>query len=230
MEKRQELFRAAEQRWFANWQKSPTRRRWNSLPLQVGDPAPDFRVCDSSGTLRSLSEFWEDRPALLIFWRHFGCGCGVGRAERLTGEYGRLVDAGANVAIIGQGEPERAAWYKDKFSVPCPILCDPDEQLYRAYGLLECSPWLLLGKPKPGPEYFQKVIDAHREKGRPVADNPFLLSGEFVVDTLGRLVLTYRYQYCDNYPDVETLINSIHEAAKEGSRDNESGESPSRRE
>ncbi len=38
-------------------------------------------------------------------------------------------------------------------------------------------------------------------------------TGEFVVDTGGRLVLTYRYQYGDNYPDVETLRASIHEAA-----------------
>ncbi len=210
----QELFEAAEQRWLANWQRGPTRRRWSSLPLQVGDRAPDFQLRDSSGQIRSLGEFWKARPALLIFWRHFGCGCGVGRAKRLGEEYQRLVDAGANIVIIGQGEPERAAWYKDKFSIPCPILSDPDERLYREYGLLECSPWLLLGEPKPGPEHFRHLIGVHREKGRPVADNPFLLPGEFVVDTLGRLILTYRYQYCDNYPDVETLINSIHEAAK----------------
>lgn len=162
--------------------------------------------------MRSLSDFWKERPALLVFWRHFGCGCGVGRAERLKEDYPRLVEAGAAVAVIGQGEPERAAWYKQKFSVPCPVLCDSDERLYRAFGLLECSPWLLLGKPKPGPEYFENLIQVHREKGRPVADNPFLLPGEFVVSTQGRLVLAYRYQYCDNYPEVEVLLASIQEA------------------
>lgn len=215
----QTLFEAAEERWFSNWQKGPTRRRWNSLPVQAGDPAPDFQLRDSSGQLRSLSEFWKDRPALLIFWRHFGCGCGVGRAERLKEEHDRLVSAGANVAIIGQGEPERASWYKGKFSVPCPILCDADEGVYRAYELLECSPWLLMGKSKPSPEYLQSVIISHREKGRRVADNPFLLPGEFVVDTNGRLVLTYRYHYCDNYPDVEALIESVHEATSQSVKD-----------
>ncbi|MGH9198937.1 MAG: AhpC/TSA family protein, partial [Acidimicrobiia bacterium] len=156
--------------------------------------------------------YWRDRPALLMFWRHFGCGCGVARAERLRGEYQQLVGAWANVAVIGQGDPERAAWYKERYAVPCPILCDPDERIYRAYGLLECSPWLLLGGPKPGAEYFTNLIQEHRAKGRRVADNPFLLPGEFVVDTFGRLILTYRYQYCDNFPDPETLVDSIHEA------------------
>ncbi len=206
------MFEAAEQRWLKNWQQGPTRRRLNTLPLQVGDAAPDFQLTDSSGRPRRLNEFWKNRTALLIFWRHFGCGCGVGRAERLREEYGQLVEAGADVAIIGQGDPERAAWYKEKYMVPCPILVDPNEHVYRAYGLLETSPWLLLGKPLPGPEYFQNLIGVHRAKGRPVADNPFLLPGEFVVDTEGRLVLAYRYQYCDNYPSVETLVNSIKEA------------------
>jgi peroxiredoxin len=207
------LFEAAEQRWLANWQRGPSRRSWTSIPLQVGDATPDFELVDSTGRPRHLSEYWKGQPALLIFWRHFGCGCGVGRAERLRDEYDRLVDAGANVIVIGQGEPERAAWYKEKFAVPCPIFCDRDERVYRAYGLLECSPWLLLGEPKPEQAYFEDVIQKHRAKGRRVADNPFLLPGEFVVDSKGRLLLTYRYQYCDNYPDVEALVASIHEAA-----------------
>ena len=212
------MFEAAEQRWLRNWQKGPTRRKWTSVPLQAGDPAPDFELVDSSKRHHRLSDFWKDKPALMIFWRHFGCGCGVGRAERLHKEYDQLVSSGANIVVIGQGDPERAAWYKAKFSVPCPILLDPDEHLYKTYGLLETSPWLLLGKPKPGQEYFQNLIGVHREKGRPVADNPFLLPGEFVVDTNGKLILAYRYQYCDNYPEVETLISSIKEASEDGSR------------
>jgi len=78
--------------------------------------------------------------------------------------------------------------------------------------LLECSTWLLLGKPKPAQAYFEELIQKHRAKGRRVADNPFLLPGEFVVDSAGRLILTYRYQYCDNYPDAEALVASIQEA------------------
>lgn len=209
----QDLFDAAEQRWFKKWQEGPNRRRWEQIPLQVGDAAPVFQLLDSTGQTHSLSEFWKNRTAFLIFWRHFGCGCGVGRAERLNEEYAQLVEAGANVVVIGQGDPERAAWYKDKYKVPCPVLLDPDETVYRAYGLLEMSPWLLIGRAPPGPEYFQNIMSTHRTKGRPVADNPFLLPGEFVVNTQGKFVFTYRYQYCDNYPNLDTLLNSIKEAA-----------------
>lgn len=180
--------------------------------MQVGDAAPDFELLDADGQTRHLSEFWSGQPAVLLFWRHFGCGCGVGRAERLANEYPRLVEAGAAVAIVGQGEPERAAWYRTRFAVPGTLLVDPDEHVYRAYGLLETSPWLLLGQPTPEAAYFDEIILKHRELGRPVADNPFLLPGEFVIDQDGRFTLAYRYQYCDNYPDADVLVDSVAEA------------------
>jgi peroxiredoxin len=210
------IFEAGEARWLANWQAGPSRRRWTSLPVQAGDPAPDIELLDEAGRPVRLASLWTERPALLLFWRHWGCGCGTDRAAKLQEEYPRLIEAGANVVVIGQGEPERGAWYRELFKLPCPIVVDGNESAYRAYGLTEMSPWLLLGKPWPGREHFERLIDEHRAKGLPVADNPFLLPGEFVVDRSGRLVLAYRYQYCDNYPDTWTLVDSIAEAVAAG--------------
>jgi peroxiredoxin len=210
------LFEAAEQRWLEHWRRGPTRRVWTALPPQDGDPAPDLMLPDGTGAPIQLSDLWADRPALLLFWRHWGCGCGVGRAELLREQYGALAEAGAEIVVIGQGEPERAAWYATSFGLPCRVVCDVDGSAYEAYGLLEMSPSLLLGEPKPDMASFEAMIPEHRAKGRPVADNPFLLPGEFVVDRHGRLVLSYRYQYCDNYPDLETLTGAIAEAMANG--------------
>lgn len=208
------LFEAAEQRWLEHWRNGPTRPNWESLPPQVSDSAPDLALLDADEREVPLSTTWGDGPALLLFWRHWGCGCGTARAERLRLEHEALRGAGAAVIVVGQGEPQRASWYAERFSVPCPILADPTEAAYRAYGLLEMSPWLLLGEPKPPMTYFERLIPEHRAKGRPVADNPFLLPGEFVVNRAGKIVFAYRYAYCDNFPDVEALIDSIHQAAE----------------
>jgi hypothetical protein len=54
--------------------------------LSFGMPAPDLTLPDETGTPRRLSEFWTAAPALVMFWRHFGCSCGVARAERLIAE------------------------------------------------------------------------------------------------------------------------------------------------
>jgi peroxiredoxin len=210
------MFEAAEQRWLEHWLAGPSRRRWTEIPLQSGDPAPDLELMNSDARGVALSSLWEAGPALLIFWRHWGCGCGVDRAELLRQQYPALIDAGANVVVIGQGDPGRAAWYREAFQVPCPVLVDPDESAYRAYGLLEMGPWVLSGQAGMERRELQATILRHRRRGRPVADNPFLLPGEFVVNQAGRLVLTYRYQYCDNAPDVDTLVASIDEARSSG--------------
>lgn len=109
---------AAEQEWLDGWKNGPTRLCWSTLPPQIGDQAPDFELQDASGQLVHLHDFWQDRPAFLLFWRHYGCGCGLVRASRLQQEYAAYTEAGATVVIIGQGEPERTAAYAQKYELP----------------------------------------------------------------------------------------------------------------
>jgi hypothetical protein len=53
-------------------------------------------MLDASGASILLSNFWREQPALILFWRQFGCGCGMDRAERLKKEYSRLSPIAAN--------------------------------------------------------------------------------------------------------------------------------------
>ena len=101
--------KSAEEEWLDLWKSGPSRLRWNRIPLQVGDTAPDFELQDSTGAAVHLRDFWNYKPALLLFWRHYGCSCGIERAKRLQNEYADYLKLGANVVVIGQGEPERAA-------------------------------------------------------------------------------------------------------------------------
>jgi len=209
--------KSAEQEWMEHYKKGPTRLRWKEVPPQVGDIAPDFELLDSSGASVRLSDFWRGQPALILFWRQFGCGCGMDRAERLKKEYPDYVSAGAKVVIVGQGEPERAAAYSQKYGIPCYILCDPEELAYRKYGLLEGKPsQLLFDAPEEilhgEPEAGEKLMQARREAGRPLVDNPWLLPGEFVVDSSGIICLAYRWQYCEDFPNPLVHIAAIKEA------------------
>ncbi|MEE9174307.1 MAG: peroxiredoxin-like family protein [Thermoplasmata archaeon] len=211
--------RAAEEAWFEHWKQGPRRLTWSTLPAQIGDEAPDFELENSSGMPVRLREFWKEGPALLLFWRHYGCGCGMDRAGRLRGEYEGYVEAGASVVVIGQGEPERAAAYAAKYELPCPVLCDPEQKVYDAYGLLDFQAAEVL---YDAPEDLQRrdlqagirFADARREQGRPLVDSPWQRPGEFVVDRGGILFLTYRYQYCEDYPDPRVLVTAIRAAGR----------------
>jgi peroxiredoxin len=207
----------AEQEWLALWQQGPVRTRWTEIPLQVGDSAPDFELADSTGRIVQLSSFWQNGPLLMMFWRHYGCSCGMRRAQRLASELVDYVKAGGSVVVIGQGEPERAALYARKNGILCPVLCDPTFKVYEAYDLLEGKPSqvffdasddLLRCDPAAGREFARS-----REKtDRALVDSPWLLPGEFVVDKRGTIRLAYRYQFCEDWPDPLVLIAALKES------------------
>lgn len=214
---------AAGAQWLEHWRQGPTRTRWTELPVQRGDRAPSLDLVDArSGRARPLETMWRDGPALLLFWRHFGCSCGRDRAARLVAEYAAYRGAGATVALIGQGEPERTLAYAAANRLPddLALFCDPEEAAYRAYGLLEGTPIeVLFDAPdeflRCEPAAGRSLFDQRRADGRPMVDNPWLLPGEFVVDPSGRLVTTHRYQYCEHWIDPRVHVAAIRVASGE---------------
>lgn len=212
-----ELTDAGEEQWLELWTRGPQELSFDDRGLRVGDRAPDFTLLDHEGAERSLSAFWRDSPALLLFWRHYACGCGVDRAARLKEELGRYREAGAEVAVVGQGEPERAAAYRGTYDLDCTFLCDPDENAYRAYGLTEFTvPEVLFDAPEEYWSHSREIGEAfvadRREAGRRLVDNPWRRPGEFVIDTAGIVRLAYRWQYCEDFPDPRVHLLAIKQA------------------
>lgn len=205
---------AARDEWAQRFTAGPSALRWDALPLQVGDVAPDLELPDQDGNTRRLSEFWAKQPALLLFWRHQGCSCGFDRAVRLRDEYEHYVEAGAQVVVVGQARPERAQEYREKHHIPCPVLCDPDFRAYRAFGLREgYAAQVVYDAPEMywanDLETWAPVVEERQTLGRPLVDNPWQLPGEFVIDQNGNVRLTYHYNYCENYPDPRVLVAAI---------------------
>jgi len=204
---------AAEQEWVAGWLAGPKRTRWESLPVQVGDPAPDPTLSDSTGTPRRLSEFWPAGPTLLLFLRHYGCSCLAERWDALRAELPDLVSAGAQVLAIGQGEPERTAAMVRRRGYPFAVLSDPERRAYEAFGLLQGTPAQLVHDfPwQPGDMDSAERIFLRPRRGteRAVVDDPWQLPGEFVIDRAGTIVLAHRYQYCEDFPPKTVLLGAL---------------------
>ena len=208
-----DLEQAAEDRWLAAWLTGPTRTRWSSLPVQVGDAAPNLVLLDSSGAERHLAEAWAERPALLIFLRHFGCSCLRERWETLAEEIAAFHEAGAEVAFVTQAEPERAAAVATRRGYPLPVWCDPERRAYEAYGLLEGTPPQVLHDFAwtPGDQASADTLFLGPRRGteRAVVDSPWQLPGEFVVGRNGRIVHAHRAQFCEDFPPKTVLLGAI---------------------
>lgn len=214
----EDLIVAAEDRWKAAWAAGPQRTRWTSLPPQLGDQAPDAELIGMDGAHVRLATTWAAGPALILFWRHFGCSCGMDRAARLKAELGEYRAAGANVVIVGQGEPERATRYAERQKIDVPILVDPERRAYEAYGLLDgTTAQVLFDAPDP---FLRCDLAAGLELSasrhgtdRALVDSPWQMPGEFVVGPDGRIAHAHRFQWCEDYPDPRVHIAAIRGAA-----------------
>ncbi|MCW2759707.1 MAG: hypothetical protein JWO46_3453 [Nocardioidaceae bacterium] len=202
---------AAEREWLESWTAGPTENEGSGLP--AGAAAPDLHLPDHTGRQRHLAEFWSDGPALLMFWRHFGCGCGFERARRLRSEYDGYLAAGLQPVIVAQGEPVRAAAYRAEHELGCPILCDPDLVAYRAYGIGQWAVERILYDAPA--EYWSHpralgadLQDQRRAQGRPTVDDPWRATAELVIGTSGRVRLCHLYQHCEDFPDPRVLTTA----------------------
>jgi peroxiredoxin len=199
----QALYVSAEQRWLQGWLDGPILE---GNPLRRGAVAPDVDVLDADGGSVPLSSLWGDGPGLVLLWRHLGCGCGLERAERLKGEYQGYLDAGLTPAIVAPGDTERVAAYKEKYGIPARMLADPGYTAHKAFGL---GHWSVEQALYDAPDEFCELREDtglqfqadRRSQGRPLVDDPWMQSGEFVVAPDGVIRVAYLYNYCADYPD-----------------------------
>jgi peroxiredoxin len=111
-------------------------------PPQAGDPAPDFTLPSTQGSIH-LSEQLAQRPVLLVFYP--GDDTPVCTKQLCNYRDHMDVFSDLGVAVLGinpQGEASHAAFAK-KHALPFPLLSDPGGGVCRQYGALN-----LLGMAK----------------------------------------------------------------------------------
>ncbi len=87
----------------------------------------DLKVLDENDKAITLGSLWRDRPAVLVFVRHFGCiHCREHLAELLGAEIP------ANVFVIGNGSPSFIAGFREQTGWKGPIYTYPSLATYRA--------------------------------------------------------------------------------------------------
>lgn len=100
--------------------------------LAPGDPVPDLRLVDQTGTERSLAEF-SGRPVLLYFYPKASTpGCTTQSCE-LRDIKGDIGDA--QIVGVSPDPPARQATFDDKYGLGFPLLCDTEHRLAEAFGV-----------------------------------------------------------------------------------------------
>lgn len=99
----------------------------------VGRPAPDFTLETLDGATLSLADY-RGRPLIVNFWASWCVPC---REEfPLLGEV-RAEHAGAGLEVLGiihDDGPQAARAFAESFGADWPLLLDPDDTAWHAYG------------------------------------------------------------------------------------------------
>ncbi len=104
------------------------------MRLQEGTPAPAFDALVWNGEKLRLSDY-AGKKLWLGFYRYASCPLCNLRIHDLIKRYDDFKAKGLNVAAIFQSPPESIAEYVGKQAPPFPLVCDPQEKLYKLYGL-----------------------------------------------------------------------------------------------
>ena len=178
-------------------------------------------ITAASGSTRSVSgktlaELSQDRPLLLLFLRHAGCGfCreALGDLKRYRAE---IETAGASIAVVHMSPAdefgELLAAYQladlEQFS-------DPQRRLFAAFGVGRGSLWQILN-PRVFWRGIQAVIFQRHGCGRIVGD-VYQMPGLFVIFR-GRVLAEFRHRDAADRPNylqlVKTAVESLPSAAE----------------
>jgi len=104
------------------------------MSIEPGIQAPDFTLPDESNITRRLSDF-RGRPVVLYFYpKDDTPGCTT-EACGFRDDYGAYVNADLVVLGISPDTPKSHAKFKEKYSLPFPLLADDGHKVCNEYGV-----------------------------------------------------------------------------------------------
>jgi peroxiredoxin Q/BCP len=107
----------------------------DAQPPEVDEQARDAKVLDHRRRRVRLGGLWSSQPLVLVFY--LGADSDPCRAQLLGYRDSALsfARAGAQVAALSADEPSVSAWLRAERCVPFRLLCDPQQQALRAWGV-----------------------------------------------------------------------------------------------
>ncbi len=162
-------------------------------------------VLDPDGASVRLGTLWADRPAVLVWLRHFGCLFCKEQTAEFRARSDDVEAAGARLVFIGNGGVRYAGGFRDEFCPDCTVLTDPQLQSYKLIGA-RSGVLNTLGPQAwgAGVRAFARGARQHRTQG-----SPFQQGGVLVVAPGDTVAYAYLSKAAGDHPSVDEVIAAI---------------------
>ena len=125
--------------------------------LEVGSPAPDFSLTANDGSMINLSDFLGKRNVVLYFYPKSDTpGC-TAQACGFRDAFPAFESIDAVVLGVSPDPVKKQAKFVDKYSLPFPILADPDHTVCEQYRVWKLKKFM--GRTYMGVERTTFLID-----------------------------------------------------------------------
>jgi len=174
-------------------------------PGAIPESLDDAMVVDETGAAVRLADTWRDRPVVLAFVRHFGCPLCHEFAVALQQSAEAIREAGADVIVVGHGQPEGAARFRTQFELAIPVLVDRHRHIFELLGFRRN-----LGGTA-NPLTMLLAFRAWRRGARQgwAAGDPWQLGGVLIVQPGGEISYRHESRYAGDHPKIEALLAEL---------------------
>lgn len=173
---------------------------------KTGGRASDFEYTRPGGASASLSAFWAESPALIVWLRHSGCRFFHEAFADLRATEPRLRERGVRLACVVQARPDEL---RALCGATLECVADPRKESHAAFGLEHSSPWKMLFSL----EFHRRRRAAARAGFRTDWKRTFaresdtlLAPGAALVARGGRILWTYRGEHPADLPPADSLL------------------------
>lgn len=104
------------------------------MPLESGIPAPVFSLPDETGTVRNLTDYRGRAVVLYFYPKDDTPGCTT-EACNFRDDYSAYVKADVIILGVSPDQPKSHTKFKEKYTLPFPLLADVDHQVCDQYGV-----------------------------------------------------------------------------------------------
>ncbi len=175
----------------------------------VSPTAGALTVLTPSGGEFRLGDAWAAQPVVLALIRHFGCQFCKDHVSQLTPAIPAIHEAGAELVIVGSGNPSMAAFFAEDYRVSTPLFTDPTRAVYQAFGAKRPT-WSALLNPRLYWNGLRVMLRGHWP-GR-VQGDLAQLGGVFIILPSGDMPFAYRSRIAGDLPSVARVLDELRSA------------------
>lgn len=142
----------------------------------------EVRLLDVDGHEVTVAALHAQGPAVLVFVRYFGCLFCKQHAAELVARRGDFATRGVEPILIGQGTPDEAREFSERYAKGLRVLADPERASFCAAGMKR-GVWTTVN-PSVGVRAAVALSQGHRQTH--LRGDSFQQGGVVVLDQGGR--------------------------------------------